>query len=124
MAEANQQKPRPMTAQQILNRVQKEADARLGDTVERLFLILRNRHTHKCWERKCDCEYCRFINGEYVHEKLILHRIKKRINRIDYWDAMDWEITLMPQLVTDQSKQKAKIKLLKGHKKELQENIL
>jgi len=114
-----------MTPQQIVNRVQKEADARLGDTIERLFFILRNRHTHQCWRRECGCEYCRFINGEYVDEKMALHYLKRRIRVLDdYWNASDYELQLLWQLQTDQWKQKSKIRLLKDHKKELQENII
>jgi len=114
-----------MTPQQIINRIQKEADARLGDTIERLFLILRNRHTHQCWRKECDCEYCRFINGKYVHEKLVLHALKRRIRELDdYWNASDYELQLLWQLHADQWKQKAKIRLLKNHKKELHENIV
>jgi hypothetical protein len=114
-----------MTPQQIVNRVQKEADARLGDTIERLFFILRNRHTHQCWRRECDCEYCRFINGKYVDEKLALHYLKRRIRILDdYWNNSDYELRLLWKLQVDQCNQKTKISLLKGHKKELQENII
>ena len=114
-----------MTVTEILLRVQREADARLGDTVERLFFILRNRHTHQSWRKECGCEYCRFITGEYVDEKLSLHKLKRRIRILDdYWNASDYELQLLWQLQADQWKQKAKISLLKGHKKELQENIL
>lgn len=114
-----------VTPKEILHRVQKEADARFGDTVERLFSILRNRHTHQCWRKECGCEYCRFITGKYVDEKLVLHRLKRRIRILDdYWNASDYELQLLWQLQADQWKQKAKIRLLKGHKKELQDNIL
>jgi len=41
---ANRRKPRPMTPQQIHNRVQKEADARFGETIERLLFLLQLEH--------------------------------------------------------------------------------
>jgi len=113
-----------VTPKEILQLVQKGADDRLGETVERMLLILRYHHTHQSWRKECSCEYCQFINGEYVKAKLKLHQIKKRINRIDYWACADWEMTLMPQLVVDQLNQKCEIHVLKKHKKELQENII
>jgi hypothetical protein len=114
-----------VTPKEILQRVQMEADVRLGETVERLFSILRNRHTHQCWRKECGCEYCRFITGKYVDEKLALHALKKRIRILDdYWNVCDYELPLIRKLEMDASNQKSKIRLLKGHKKELQENIL
>ena len=113
-----------MTTQQIIGLVQKGADERFGETIERLLLILRSRHTHQCWRNECGCEYCRFINYEYVKAKMNYHRIKKRINQIDYWMGLDWEITLLSQLVIDRMDQKRKIHMLKQHKLELQENII
>jgi hypothetical protein len=50
-----------MTPQQILKEVQDKADARFGETIERLLLTLRHRHTHQCWRKECYCEYCQFI---------------------------------------------------------------
>jgi hypothetical protein len=113
-----------MTPKEILDIVREKADTRLDETVEKLLAILRNRHTHQCWQRECSCEYCQFINGQYVDLKLSMHRLKVRINRIDYWDARDWEMTLLPQLSMDMMKLKEKLRTLKAHKKDLQTNIV
>ena len=73
----------------IQKQIQIGADARFDETVDRLFEVLLNRHTHKCWEKNCSCEYCRFINGKYVNEKLSMHRLKKRIRQLDdYWNTI------------------------------------
>jgi hypothetical protein len=51
--------------------------------------------------------------------------LKRRIRELDdYWNASDYELQLLWQLQADQWKQKAKIRLLKNHKKELHENIV
>jgi hypothetical protein len=115
-----------MTPNNIFELVQKGADARMGDTIERLLFILRNKHTHECPKRTCDCEYCRFIMGNYTPQKLILHRIKKRINQIENhsWDASDYELHLLWQLQADFWKKKSQIKELKEHKKDLKEIII
>jgi hypothetical protein len=114
-----------VTPKEILQRVQTEADARLGETVERLFSILRNRHTHKCWQKECDCEYCRFINGEYVDAKLTLHKIKKRVRFYeDIWNLTEYEMNCLWKWDMHACNQKEHIRDLKNHKKELQENIL
>ena len=114
-----------MNSQQILQLVKKGADERLGDIIERLFSILRNHHTHQCWRKECYCEYCRFINGKYVDEKMTLHHLKKRIRILDdYWNSSDYELQLLWQLQADQWRQKTKIRLMKDHKKELQKDIL
>lgn len=115
-----------MTPKEILKRVQEEADARLGETVEKLLLILRYRHTHQCWRKECGCEYCRFINGEYVREKLYLHGLKKKENILEqmYWTATDGEVARMYSLANQILNQKSLIRELKQHKKQLQGNIV
>jgi hypothetical protein len=115
-----------MTPKEILKRVQEEADARLGETVEKLLLILRHRHTHQCWRKECGCEYCRFINGEYVTEKLYLHKLKKKENILEqmYWTATDGEVARMYSLGFQILQQKTLIRGLKDHKKQLQQNIV
>ena len=115
-----------MTPKEILQRVQEEADARLGETVEKLLLILRYRHTHQCWRKECLCEYCRFINGEYVTEKLALHGLKKKENILEqmYWTATDGEVARMYSLGTQILYKKTLIRELKQHKKQLQGNIV
>ena len=115
-----------MTPAEILKLVQEGADARLGETVEKLLLILKYRHTHQCWRKECSCEYCRFINGEYVTEKLALHALKKKFNIIEnmYWSATDGEVARMEHLAFRLTQQKWKIKDLKKHKKELQGHIV
>ena len=115
-----------VTPKEILQRVQEEADARLGETVEKLLLILRYRHTHQCWRKECSCEYCRFINGEYVTEKLYMHALKKKNNILEqmYWTATDGEVARMYYLTEQILAQKFKIRILKEHKKKLQGNIV
>ena len=65
---------------EILNKVRKGADLRINETVDKLLLILRNRHTHQSWMTECYCEYCKFIRKDYTHKKLELHHIKKQYN--------------------------------------------
>lgn len=115
-----------MTPKEILQLVQEGADARLGETVEKLLLILKYRHTHQCWRKECSCEYCRFINGEYVSEKLALHALKKRHNILEnmYWTATDGEVAKMEFVAYKMLQQKSKIRTLKNHKKELQGHIV
>jgi hypothetical protein len=115
-----------MTPKEILKLVQEGADARLGETVEKLLLILKYRHTHQCWRKECSCEYCRFINGEYVSEKLALHALKKKENILEqmYWTATDGEVARMYSLGFQILQQKTLIRRLKEHKKKLQGNIV
>jgi len=126
--------PKQMTPNKIRELIDKEADARFGETIERLLTIVRNRHTHKCHEKECWCEYCRFIRDEYVKTKLRLHRLKKYIRHYDNgdfdrigseFDAAGWESyqqywNLNFKLVN----LKFHIKDLKSHKKDLQTNII
>lgn len=114
-----------MTPQQIAKKVQDEADARVGEVIERLLLLLRNRHTHQCWRKECCCEYCQFINGQYVDEKMRLHALKKRIRYYEsIWMLTETEMHGMMGVESRAAVQKWRIKALKQHKKELQTNIL
>jgi len=114
-----------MTPKEILTRVHEEADVRIGDTVGRLMEILRNRHTHQCWTKECGCEYCRFINGEYVDAKLHLHRLKKKINYYDYlYNLTDMETRATVDLLIRQRAQVQRIWALKEHKRNLRTNVL
>jgi hypothetical protein len=116
-----------MTPQKILKRVQEEADARMDEVIERLFFILRERHTHQCWRKACDCEYCQFINGPYINAKMILRRTKKnlRFYEMVYPSLTKDEISAMLRLESSEVRcQKLKIKILKNRKKELKENII
>ena len=114
-----------MTAQEISKRIQVEADARFGDTIEKLMLILRLRHTHQCWRKECSCEYCRFINGQYVGEKMKLHQMKKRIRHYEYlFNLTEYEMHSMVSVEMRAAMQKHRIRALKDHKKELQKEIL
>ena len=105
--------------------VQKQSDARFDETIGKLLVILRNRHTHQCWRKECSCEYCQFINGQYVSEKLALHQLKKRIRYYEsIWMLTDTEMHGMMGVESRAAVQKWRIKALKQHKKELQTNIL
>jgi hypothetical protein len=113
-----------MTARQIAKRIQDEADARFGDVIERLLLNLRQRHTHQCWHKECCCDYCRFINGPYVDEKLRLHAMKKWLNRYEYI-SLTWDHSPdMMKLELDIANQKWRIKAFKDLKKAMQKDIL
>ena len=114
-----------MTPNQILERVQREADARFGETIDLLFGVLRNRHTHNSWRRECRCEYCRFITDLYTTERLRLHQIKKRINHYEYlWNLTESEMHVMLSLEMRRNDQVKRLFALKDHKNELKENIL
>lgn len=105
--------------------VKQKSDARLDETVEKLLVILRNRHTHQCWRKECGCEYCRFINGEYVNAKMVLHQLKKRVRHYEYlFYLTDTEMHSMMSVEMLAARQKAAIKCLKKHKKALQTNVL
>ena len=45
-----------MTPQQLINRVQKEADARFGETIERLLFLLEYEQRMKDSMRRCYCD--------------------------------------------------------------------
>jgi len=113
-----------MTARQIIKQVQEQADVRFADVIERLLSILRTKHTHQCWRRECDCEYCQFINGQYVDAKLNLHWSKVRLKIIDneYYDnECPSIVNFAVNRIIDQL---GVIRKLKKFKKELQGNIL
>ena len=113
-----------MTARQIAKRIQDGADARFGDVIERLLLSLRQKHTHQCWHKECGCDYCRFINGPYVDEKLRLHAMKKRLRHYEHmfltWDKAVGMIGMESNIV----EQKWRVKAFKELKKEMQKDIL
>ena len=113
-----------MTARQIAKRVQDEADARFGDTIGRLLLLLRQRHAHQCWRKECFCDYCQFINGQYVDEIMRLHAMKKRLRYYEYTSLTMDETDVMMKLDTDVAVQKWRIKDFKKLKKEMQKDIL
>lgn len=116
-----------VTPTQIKQRVQEEADIRFGDTIERLFVTLRNRHTHQCGSYECYCEYCQFIRDDYVNAKLKLHRLKILFRRADdIWDynpRMD-SLNLTQKLNSDVLDQKERVKKLKQYKNSLKENVI
>jgi hypothetical protein len=114
-----------MDLAEIRARVKAESDARFGETIEKMLLILRYRHTHQCWHKECWCEYCQFINGQYVQEKLALHQLKKKIRFYEQiWMLTSDEADGMLGVETRAANQKWRIKMLKEHKKELQKEIL
>ena len=75
-----------MTLAQINQRVRSEADARLSQVIERLLFRLRQSHTHRSHLGECHCNYCRFINNEYTNARILLHKIKRRL---DYYNEFD-----------------------------------
>lgn len=90
-----------------------------------MFSVLRNRHTHQSWMRECGCDYCRFINGDYVEAKLRLHKIKKRINYYDnLWNLTETEMHSMMGVESSLWAQKQLVFMLKQHKQELKEEVL
>ena len=113
-----------MDLAEIRARVKAESDARFGETIEKMLLILRYQHTHQCWRKECWCEYCQFINGTYVAHKLNLHQMKKRLNWYEY-HTLNWDhaVDLM-SLESNMWAQRQRIATLKQHKKELQKEVL
>ena len=113
------------SATDIRTLIRQESDARFDETVGKLLEILRNRHTHQCWRKECSCEYCRFINGPYVAEKLALHQLRKRIR---YYERLfyltDSEMHGMMGVESRAAAQKWRIKAMREHKKSLKDNIL
>ena len=114
-----------MDLAEIRMRVKAESDARFGETIEKMLLILRYRHTHQCWRKECSCDYCRFINGQYVNTKLALHHTKKRIRFYEQvFYLTENETYDMIGVESRAAVQKMRINELKEHKKELQKEIL
>lgn len=114
-----------MTTQEIRQKVAEAADARIGDTIVKLLETLRIRHTHQCWRKECCCEYCRFINGNYVNTKLFLHKLKKRIRHYEYlYHLTEHEMHSMLSVKMQANLVKQQIGVLKVHKKDLQGNIV
>ena len=102
-----------MNASDIISEIKRLADARFGEVIEKVLLNLRYHHTHQCRRKECECEYCQFINGPYIREKLALQKLKRRIR---YYDQIWW--------LTDMEMEKVKILHLKDQKKEMQREIL
>jgi hypothetical protein len=116
-----------VTLTQIKQLVQKEADIRFGDTIERLFVTLRNRHTHQCGSYECYCEYCKFIRTDYVKAKLQLHKLKILSRRADEnWDYNPrvGPLSLIQKIDGDVLNQRENVKRLKQYKNSLKENVI
>ena len=113
-----------MTTADIKQRVREGADARFGDTVDKLLLLLRRQHSHKSHFLECDCEYCRFILTKYTDSKLAFHRTKRRMDRIDYWGGPDWELTLLDQLKTDMIQKFQRVNEMKAKKLDMWKDVL
>ena len=115
-----------VTPKDILQKVSDGADARLGETVERLLLLLRNHHTHNSWRHECWCEYCKFIRDNYTTEKLRLHQLKKRHNILDNicWANTHGEVATLLRLDLEMLETKSLLRSLKIQKKELQTNVI
>lgn len=110
-----------MTPKDILNRVTIEADARFGDTMDLLLALLRRQHRHQSWRKECFCEMCQHIRHEYVNAKLSLHYAKRRIDR---WENMDWEPSVLRNLEGDLVKAIRRVNVAKDYQKRLNENVL
>lgn len=116
---------RSMNVSDIIARINGECDARFGEVIEKMLLKLRYYHTHQCWRKECGCEYCGFINGKYMQEKMVLHQLKKRIRIYEQtWMLTDDETGDMVWAETCIENQKWRIKKFREHKKELQKEIL
>jgi hypothetical protein len=101
-----------MTPKEILDKVSQIADTRFDETIGRLMVTLRQRHCKLKWrgDNDCTCEMCVLIKGEYVNAKLNLHRVRRRIDRLDLWDSEVWVDTLHERVrqmaeVTEKKKQ-------------------
>ena len=113
-----------MNTGEIRDLIQRTADARFGETIEKLLLLLRQQHGHQCWRKECSCGYCRFINGEYVDAKMVLHQMKKRMNWYEYHSLTFDEASGMMSLEHNLWLQKQRISALREHKKELRKDVL
>jgi len=72
-----------MNATDIRQKIKEDADARFGDTVDKLLYLLRQQHTHQSHKGECFCEYCTFIRTKYTDSKIALHHAKRKF---DYYD--------------------------------------
>ena len=104
-----------MKGTDILRMVQEGADARFGDTIEQMLLLLRRQHTHQSHKKECFCEYCKFIRKEYTDSKLALHRVKRRFGYYDQiWNLTNYENELM---VNVQSQMVSRMNIVRDMKK-------
>jgi hypothetical protein len=113
-----------MVLADIRARIQAESDARFGETIEKMLAILRNQHGHQSWRKECPCEYCRFINGEYVENKLLLHKMKVRLKWYEYHSLTFDQACGMMTTEWRIAHQRAWVHHLKQRKKELHKNVL
>lgn len=113
-----------MNPQQILNKVQEGADARFGETIERLLSALRRHHGHNSWKNECFCEYCRFIVKEYTDEKIRLHRLRVRLRIIDNEYSDNHRPDLLDNAIDRVIKQQNLVWEMKEQKKVLQTSVL
>jgi hypothetical protein len=113
-----------MVLADIRARIQAESDARFGETIEKLLVLLRQHHGHQSCRKECHCEYCQFINGEYVANKLFLHKLKRRLNWYEYHNLTFDKACMHMTLEMAVARQKWLCQDLKRHKKELHKNVL
>ena len=111
-----------MTAVEIIANINKAADARFGEIIEKMLLNLRHYHTHQCWQEECYCEYCQFIRGPYTHEKMNLTRLKRKVR--DYERNPIFPEYMLDAVYSNVAVQKRNIKKMKEQKKALTERII
>lgn len=110
-----------VTPKEILDKVSQIADTRLDETIEKLMVTLRHNHCKGKWRVGCDCDFCRFLKGEYAEQHIRIHRLKRRIEHVDIWGAPDWEMTLFDQLQRDMKRNLEKLIEMKEQKKRFTE---
>lgn len=113
-----------MTVQEIRRRIAEGADARFGETIEKVMFTLLNRHTHQCWRGDCDCEYCNFITGDYINAKMHLHKLKKRLRKYERCGLTFDDACGMMSIETLVDYQQEYVRRLKRHKQSLKTNIV
>jgi len=68
-------RPRPMTLQQLNLRVQQEADARFGETIEHLLRLLEYEHLIKQSVRRCYCGELKPTNRSFFQDFIHEHQL-------------------------------------------------
>jgi hypothetical protein len=83
---------RKMNLEQIKNTVSSKCDTMLDEVIEKTITKLKHRHSRSLnpYSKKdgtvCSCDYCEYINKEYMPEKQQLQGLKRYYSRYEYAD--------------------------------------
>lgn len=112
-----------MTVQDIKDRVQETANARLAEVIDKMFPIVRCHHAHDAWRGECWCSYCHYIRNVYVPFKLQIHKLKKRIRYLE-WATNDVDIHAAWAADATLGREQLKLMEVKREKKQRKEGLL